>query len=80
MPGARRIRVARPGNNGSFRLVGLAPGDYYLAAIGDLDQTVLYAPAFLEPLVASAIRITLAEGEKKVQDVRIAGGGQTFPR
>jgi hypothetical protein len=52
----------------------LAPGEYYLAAVGDLDQTVLYTPAFLEPLVSSAMKITLAESEKKVQDVRIAGG------
>jgi len=74
MPGTRRIRTARPGNNGSFRVVGLAPGEYYLAAVGDLDQTVLYTPAFLEPLVSSAMKITLAESEKKVQDVRIAGG------
>jgi hypothetical protein len=72
--GTRRVRVARPGNNGEFRVVGLAPGDYYLAAVGDLDQTVLYTPAFLESLGATALKVTLAEGEKKVQDVRNAPG------
>jgi hypothetical protein len=31
--------------------------------------------AFLTQVVPSAVRVTLADGEKKTQDLRIAGGG-----
>ena len=47
------------------------PGDYFLAALTDLDRSELYTPAFLRELVPAAIRLTLAEGERKVQNVQI---------
>jgi hypothetical protein len=32
-----------------------------------------YDPAFLQQLESSALRVSIAEGEKKVQDIRISG-------
>ena len=71
-PQSRRIRSTRPGNTGSFRIAGLPPGDYYVCAMTDLEQNLLYTPAYLEPLIAASIRLNLTEGEKKTQDLKIA--------
>ena len=53
----------------------MPPGEYFLAALTDPDPVQLKDPSFLEQLAASAIRVTLAEGEKKVQDVKLPGAG-----
>jgi hypothetical protein len=71
-PQSRRIRSARPGNTGSFRIAGLPPGDYHVCAMTDLEQNLLYTAAYLEPLIAASIKLNLAEGEKKTQDLKIA--------
>jgi len=60
--------------DGRYRMAWLTPGDYYLAALAEPDQADLADPAFLEQVAASAIRITLALGEEKVQDIRLGGG------
>jgi hypothetical protein len=52
----------------------LPPGDYYLAALAEVARADLADPAYLEQVAASAIRITLALGERKVQDFRLGGG------
>jgi len=73
---ARRIRPpVRAGNDGKFRFTGLLPGEYFLAALGDFDQNDVYKPEFLEQVAAAAMKITISEGEKRVQDLKIAGGG-----
>jgi len=63
------------GADGRFtfeRIGGLAAGDYYLAAVTDLARTDHLDPVFLEQLVPGAIRLSLARGETRVQDIRIA--------
>ena len=37
----------------------------------DIDPSDLRDPAVLEEMAAASVRVTLAEGEKKVQDLRI---------
>jgi protocatechuate 3,4-dioxygenase beta subunit len=69
----RRVTQARPSTDGRFTIRALRPGDYFLAAVTDLDPGAITDPELLEGLVASAIKITLAEGDKKVQDIRIGG-------
>jgi hypothetical protein len=72
---SRRFRQpVRAGNDGKFRLTNLLPGEYYLAALSDFDPGDVNKPEFLEQVAAAAMKITIAEGEKKVQDLRIAGG------
>jgi hypothetical protein len=71
-PQARRVHApTRPGSDGRYRITGLPPGEYYLAAISDFDPNEYATPAFLEQVVPGAIKITIGEGEKKTQDVRL---------
>ena len=71
-PESRRIRFTRPGNTGSFRIADLPPGEYYVCAMTDLEQELLFTPGYLEPLVAASIKLAFGDGEKKVQDLKIA--------
>jgi len=72
--GSRRVQHVQPATNGSYLFAGLPAGQYYLAALTELDPKELASAAFLESLVGSAITVTLADGERKTQDVRLAGG------
>jgi hypothetical protein len=72
-PQARRIRSTRPGTDGRFTVTNLPAGDYRIAAVVDIAQGEANDPAFLELLVPASYAFTLAEGERKVQDLRIAG-------
>jgi hypothetical protein len=60
--------------DGTFRISDLAPGEYFLAAVTDMDASDLKDTSFLAELAAQAIRLTLAEGEKKIQNVVVPGG------
>jgi hypothetical protein len=72
-PGSRRVRPPTgPASDGKFSFTGLPAGEYYLAALTEVSPTELNDPQFLDQVVPGAIRITLAPGEKKVQDVKIA--------
>jgi hypothetical protein len=73
-PGARRVRAVRPAVDGVFSIADLPPGDYLLGAVTDVDADEWRSPAFLERLSPASIKITLGEGEKRVQDLRLAGG------
>jgi Carboxypeptidase regulatory-like domain len=73
-PGSRRLAdPVRTASDGTYKTSGLPAGEYYLAAVPDLEPDQADDPAFLEQVVPAAIRITLADGEKKVQDIRIGG-------
>jgi hypothetical protein len=73
--GARRMRQpTRPSTDGRYRLPGLPPGEYYVSALTQFEPTDVYDASFLEQLISSSFKITLAEGEKKTQDLKLAGG------
>lgn len=74
-PRARRVRTSRPGTDGRFAIEGLPAGSYRMAAVTDMSDEDAFDPAFLEQLVPASFSFTLAEGERKVQDMRLAGGG-----
>lgn len=68
----RRVSsVTRLSSDGRFTITGLPPGEYYVAVSADLDPAQLGEASFLESLVAAAVNVTIAEGERKVQDYRI---------
>lgn len=71
--GSRHIRPTVPASDGKFKLPGLPPGEYYMAAVTEFEYTDLSDASFLEQLTTGAFKITLAEGEKKVQDIRMGG-------
>jgi hypothetical protein len=70
---SRRIQSVRPANDGKFVVRNLPPGAYLLAAVFDVEQGEWFDPNFLERLVPTSMTVTLTEGERKVQDVRIGG-------
>lgn len=70
----RRPAPQRPDTTGRFRLIDLPAGEYYLALVTQLEPDQLTDTTFLQSLIPSAIKFTLAEGEHKVQDVKLAGG------
>ena len=73
--GTRRLPApARAATDGTFRFAGLPAGTYYAAALPDVDQAALSDDVFLTQLAASAVRVTLAEADKKVQDLKLPGG------
>ena len=69
---SRRIVTSRPGTDGKFTVARLPVGNYRIAALVDIAPGEANDPAFLEQLVAASVPFSLAEGEKKVQDLRIA--------
>jgi hypothetical protein len=73
--GSRRIQQARVLSDGRFTITGLPAGEYYIAALTDLNASEMYEPSFLDSIVPAAIKVTLGDGEKKVQDLKLAGGG-----
>jgi len=75
LPQSRRIQGVRPAADGAFTFPGLPPGDYLLAAIDDVEPGEWFDPAFLQRLLPTAMKLTIAEGEQKVQDIRLGAGG-----
>lgn len=72
--GARRSVSVKPGTDNRYVLSDLPAGDYYLAALTDLDPLDWQTPASLEQIVPFAIKLQLGEGEKLVRDFKIGGG------
>jgi hypothetical protein len=68
---ARRIQQVRPGNDGAFAFRNLPPGDYLIAAVTDVDQNEWFDTEFLASLAGSAIKVTLAEGDRKTQTIQV---------
>ncbi len=70
---SRRLRMSlRPGTDGQFRFANLLPGEYHLAVLVDIESAEFNDPAFLEQLVPASIKVRLAEGDRKIQAVRVA--------
>ena len=68
----RRTQYVRPDITGRFIVRNLPAGDYLISAVTDVENGQWNDPAFLAALAASSpIAIAVAEGEKKVQDIRI---------
>jgi uncharacterized protein (DUF2141 family) len=73
IPRARRIQAMRPAADGAYAFRGLPPGEYHLAAIDDVEAGEWFDPAFLQRLLPAAMKLTIGEGEQKVQDIRLGG-------
>ena len=75
LPQARRIVSVRPGTDGKFSVRSLPPGEYLIAAVTDIEPGEWFDPEFLQQLRAASARVTLNEGDKKTQDLRLNVGG-----
>ena len=73
-PQSRRIVRTRPATDGRFTFRNLPPGEYRLAPVLDPEPGSWFDPAFLQQLDGGAMRITIGEGEKKEQNLRVPGG------
>jgi uncharacterized protein (DUF2141 family) len=74
LPQARRIRSSRPGTDGKFTFSGLPPGTYHLTAVTDVEPGEWFNPDFLSQLLSASVVVTVGEAERKVQDLKVAGG------
>lgn len=72
---SRRIQSTRPATDGRFTFRNLPPGEYRIAPVLDPEPGSWYDPAFLQQLDGNATRVTIGEGEKKEQTLRVAVGG-----
>jgi Carboxypeptidase regulatory-like domain len=72
---SRRIRSTRPSTDGQFNFTGIPPGEYKLVAMVDVEPGAWFDPAFLQQVDAASTRVTISEGEKKVQNLQISSGG-----
>ena len=70
-PGSRRIFSARPDTDGKYVVRGAPAGDYQIAALSDLEPGTQYDPEFLRTLLVASTRVSLADGSKLTQDLRI---------
>jgi hypothetical protein len=68
----RLVQTTRPATDGAYS-VHVPAGEYYVAALTDLESGETNNPTFLEQLIPGAIKIAVADGEKKRQDFKIAG-------
>ena len=73
IPQSRRILSTRPGTDGTFSFRGFPAGQYRLTAVTDAEPGEWFDPAFLAQVVPASVMVSVGEGEKKVQDLRLAG-------
>jgi hypothetical protein len=69
--GSRRVQPTRPADDGRFSFLNLPAGEYFLAATSGLEQNQWFDPAFLAELAAAAVKISLREGERTVQNLQV---------
>lgn len=72
MPQSRRIQSVRPSADGHYTMRNLPPGEYFLAAVDDVEPGEWFDSAFLQQVAGAAIKVALAEGEQKTQDLILA--------
>ena len=67
----RTMSPVQTGTDGRYRMVGLLPGDYYLAVVSELGREDAADPQFLESIVGGALRVTIRSGEARRYDLKI---------
>jgi hypothetical protein len=70
-PLSRRVQFTRPGTDGRYTFRDLPAGEYLVAALTDVEPSDLMDSSFLESIAPAAIRVPLAAGERKTQDLRL---------
>jgi hypothetical protein len=71
--GTQRIQAVRPATDGLYKVTKPPPGEYLLVAMTDVEQDEWSDPSFLQRIAGSALKLSIAEGEQKVQDFKIGG-------
>ena len=72
---SRWAKTGRSAQDGTFRLTGVVPGDYWIVAVDRMDGTDvagdLQNPDVLDALAAHAQRISLGEGQSQSLTLRL---------
>jgi hypothetical protein len=66
----RRNASAPAAAGATFDVKDLPPGEYFVAAVPDMDTAEWELPAVREKLIPSAVRITLGAGESRTLELR----------
>jgi hypothetical protein len=67
----RFVRTTRPSQDGRYSLRGMPPHEYLVVAVKEIETGQWQDPEFLEGLRSQAVRITLGEGDTRVQDLKV---------
>jgi hypothetical protein len=67
----RRLRNVRTAQDGSYSFANLPAGDYFVAGVSDASTADWQSVEFLAALSRSAVRVTIAEGERKTQALTV---------
>jgi hypothetical protein len=70
-PQSRRVAISYPSPDGRYTFRGLPPGTYSVCALNDFEQGAQYDPEFLKTVAAASISITVIDGGKIQQDIRV---------
>jgi hypothetical protein len=65
----RRLRNIRTGLDGSYRVAGLPPGEYIVAAIPEAEAGDWHDPRVLQSAARMGVRVVLVDGQTTRQDV-----------
>ena len=68
---SRRVQITRPADDGKFSIVNLPAGEYFLAAVTGVEDGQWTDAKFLSTLVPAATRITIVDGQRTVQDLKM---------
>jgi protocatechuate 3,4-dioxygenase beta subunit len=74
-PQSRRIQSTRPATDGRYAFRNLPAGDYRLVPVYDPEPGSWFDPAFLQQLDSAAVRVSIGDGERKEQNLRVPSGG-----
>jgi hypothetical protein len=69
LPNPRRIRNTRVSQAGTYEFGSLPAGEYYVAAMGAASAGDPQDPKFLEKLMPVASKVTVADGDKKQENL-----------
>ena len=70
-PGSRRIFLSEPEPDGKYSITGLPAGAYIVAVVADLEPGAQYDPEFLRLIRTVGVAVTIADGAKVTQNLRV---------
>ena len=73
-PNSRRMKLTRPSTAGRYVFTDLPPGDYLVGAVTDFALSDFGERDTLSRLADLAAKVTIGDGGKVVQDLRVGGG------